>query len=61
MGENEGERKPFRFLGDAEFKRLDAKDKAMYLVRAQQELEEQQNLLRGQRRTLTTEIAKSGR
>ena len=61
MGENEREQKPFRFLADAEFKKLTAKDKAMYLVRAQQELEEQQNVLRGQRKALTTDIAKSGR
>jgi hypothetical protein len=46
MGE-EGE-KPFRFLTDAEFAKLDAKAKASYLVRAAYELEERQRALRAQ-------------
>ena len=45
MGEEE---KPFRFLADAEFRALSTKQKAMYLVRAQQELEERQRKLREQ-------------
>jgi len=45
MGEEE---KPFRFLTDAEFRALGTKAKAMYLVRAQQELEERQRKLREQ-------------
>lgn len=46
MGE-EGE-KPFRFLTDTEFAKLDAKAKASYLVRAAHELEERQRALRAQ-------------
>jgi len=42
------EDKPFRFLADAEFRALSTKQKAMYLVRAQQELEERQRRLREQ-------------
>jgi hypothetical protein len=45
MGEEE---KPFRFLADTEFLALSTKQKAMYLVRAQQELEERQRKLREQ-------------
>ena len=45
MGE---EQRPFRFLADEEFRRLDAKQKAAYLVRAQQELAERQQKLRDQ-------------
>jgi hypothetical protein len=51
MGE-EGE-KPFRFLTDAEFARLDAKAKAAYLVRAAHELEERQRVLRAQIKIVT--------
>ena len=47
-----GEQKPFRFLADEEFRRLDAKAKAAYLVRAQQELGEQQQKLREQLKDL---------
>lgn len=45
MGEEE---QHFRFLSDAEFQRLGVKQKALYLVRAQQELEEKQRILREQ-------------
>ena len=45
MGEEE---KPFRFLSDEEFRRLGAREKAAYLVRAQQELGERQQKLREQ-------------
>ena len=40
--------RPFQFLSDAEFQKLDVKEKALYLVRAQQELEEKQRILREQ-------------
>ena len=40
--------KSFRFLSDAEFRALGTKEKALYLVRAQQELEERQRILREQ-------------
>jgi len=60
MGEKDGEQKPFRFLSDGEFQRLGVKDRAVYLVRAQQELEERQRLLRDQRKDLTKHIAKNG-
>ena len=43
-----GEEKPFRFLTDAEFAKLAAREKAMYLVRASQELDERQRTLREQ-------------
>jgi hypothetical protein len=42
------EEKGFRFLSDAEFRVLGTKETAVYLVRAQQELEERQRLLREQ-------------
>ena len=45
MGE---EQKPFRFLANGEFQSLTTKEKALYLVRAQQELEEKQRILREQ-------------
>ena len=45
MGEQE---KPFRFLSDDEFRHLGAREKAAYLVRAQQELGERQQKLRAQ-------------
>ena len=47
----------FRFLSDEEFVRLAAKEKAMYLVRAQQELEERQRLIRIQMHRLAADIA----
>jgi hypothetical protein len=50
MGE---EQKPFRFLTDAEFAKLDAKAKAAYLVRAAHELEERQRVLRAQIKIVT--------
>ena len=45
MGE---EHKSFRFLSNGEFQGLTTKEKAVYLVRAQQELEERQRILRAQ-------------
>jgi hypothetical protein len=45
MGEGE---KLFRFLADEEFRRLGSREKAAYLVRAQQELAERQQKLREQ-------------
>ena len=51
MGEER--EKPFRFLTDAEFARLDAKAKAAYLVRAAHELEERQRVLRAQIKIVT--------
>jgi hypothetical protein len=40
--------KNFRFLSDREFAALDTKQKALYLVQAQQELDERQRVLRQQ-------------
>ena len=57
MGE---EQKPFRFLTDEEFRRLESKQKAAYLVRAQQELAERQQKLRDQLSDLVKQ-QKSGR
>lgn len=57
MGE---EQSPFRFLTDEQFRRLGPKDKAAYLVRAQQELAEQQLTLREQLKDLIKQ-QKSGR
>jgi hypothetical protein len=51
MGE-EGE-KPFRFLTDTEFAKLEPKAKASYLVRASLELEERQRVLRTQIKIVT--------
>lgn len=51
MGEEE--QKPFRFLTDTEFAKLDAKAKAAYLVRAAHELEERQRVLRAQIKVVT--------
>ena len=45
MGE---EQRTFRFLADDEFKRLGSREKAAYLVRAQQELADRQLKLREQ-------------
>jgi hypothetical protein len=39
---------PFRFLTDAEFFRLDERERVAYLVRAQQEVQEHQRVLRAQ-------------
>ena len=49
MGE---EQSPFRFLTDEQFRRLGSREKAAYLVRAQQELAEQQLTLREQLKDL---------
>ena len=49
MGE---EQAVFRFLADDEFKRLGSREKAAYLVRAQQELAERQLKLREQLKDL---------
>ncbi len=57
MGE---EQSPFRFLTDEQFRRLGAKEKAAYLVRAQQELAEQQLMLRQQLKDLMKQ-QKNGR
>jgi hypothetical protein len=38
----------FRFLTDAEFFRLDERERVAYLVRAQQEVQERQRVLRAQ-------------
>jgi hypothetical protein len=57
MGEEE---KPFRFLADEEFRRLGAREKAAYLVRAQQELAERQRRLREQLKDLMKQ-QKNGR
>jgi len=46
----------FRFLPDAEFQKLGVKDKALYLVRAQQELEERQRVLRQQMEALVRRV-----
>jgi hypothetical protein len=46
------EEKPFRFLTDSEFQRLGSREKAGYLVRAQQELAERQQKLRDQLKDL---------
>lgn len=54
MGE-ENKREPFRFLSDWEFSELTSKDKAAYLSRASQELEQRQRLLREQMRVLQSE------
>jgi hypothetical protein len=54
------EQSPFRFLTDEQFRRLGPKDKAAYLVRAQQELAEQQLTLREQLKDLIKQ-QKSGR
>ena len=56
MGEEGKQSEPFRFLGEAEFKALDTKRKALYLVRAQQELEEKQRVLRLQAQELAKRI-----
>jgi len=45
MGEEQG---TFRFLSDGEFQRLASREKAAYLVRAQQELADRQLKLREQ-------------
>ena len=58
MGE---EQRPFRFLTDDEFRRLGAKEKAAYLVRAQQELAEHQLTLREQLKDLMKQQQKNGR
>ena len=49
MGE---EQRTFRFLADAEFQRLASREKAAYLVRAQQELADRQLKLREQLKDL---------
>jgi len=46
----------FRFLGDDEFRALDVKQKALYLVRAQQELEERQRVMRLQLQDLAKKV-----
>jgi hypothetical protein len=56
MGEEEKRGEPFRFLADAEFKALDTQGKALYLVRAQQEVEERQRLLRSQLEELVKKV-----
>jgi hypothetical protein len=60
MGEENGEKKPFRYLTDAEFRALPVKDRAVYLVQAQQELEIRQQALRAQRESLAKVIARNG-
>ena len=57
MGE---EQRSFRFLTDDEFGRLASKEKAAYLVRAQQELAERQLTLREQLKDLIKQ-QKNGR
>ena len=49
MGEEQGS---FRFLTDGEFQRLVSREKAAYLVRAQQELADRQLKLREQLKEL---------
>lgn len=56
MGEEQQHGEPFRFLGEPEFKALDTKRKALYLVRAQQELEERQRILRVQLQELAKKV-----
>lgn len=51
----------FRFLSDAEFARLNTRDKALYVVRAQQELEERKKAIQSQMFALIKEQQKSGR
>jgi len=55
MGEEE-QGEDFRFLGESEFNALDTKRKALYLVRAQQELEERQRVLRVQMQELARKV-----
>ena len=57
MGDEE---KPFRFLTDDDFRRLGSREKAAYLVRAQQELAERQQKLRDQLKDLM-KLQKGGR
>jgi hypothetical protein len=57
MGE---EQKSFRFLTDDEFRRLASREKAAYLVRAQQELADRQLKLREQLQDLVKQ-QKNGR
>jgi hypothetical protein len=57
MGE---EQKSFRFLTDDEFQRLASREKAAYLVRAQQELADRQLKLREQLQDLVKQ-QKNGR
>jgi hypothetical protein len=47
---------PFRFLTDAEFKVLSVKERAEYLMRAAQELEDKQRLLRQQLQTFSPSV-----
>ena len=54
MGQ-ESQREPFRFLSDWEFSELSSKDKAAYLSRASQELEQRQRVLKAQIQMLLTE------
>ena len=54
---NQGRKRPFRFLTSEEFSELDLKEQALYLVRAQQELEAQQELLRQYRQKLAAQVA----
>jgi hypothetical protein len=53
MGEGES---GFRFLSDAEFERLDVKAKALYLVRASQEIEMRQRAMRAQLESLSNQF-----
>ena len=46
----------FRFLTHEQFAQLDVKAKALYLIRAQQEIENQQDILRCHRERLTAQI-----
>ena len=54
---DQGTKPPFRFLTSEEFSGLDLKEKALYLVCAQQELEAQRDILRQHREDVTAEVA----
>ena len=62
MGEQQQDESPgeFRFLSDAEFATLSTRDKALYVVRAQQELEERKKAIQSQMFALIKEQRKSG-
>jgi len=55
-GMNARQADDFRFLPDDEFQKLDVKGKALYLVRAQQEIEERQRILRQQMEALLKRV-----
>jgi hypothetical protein len=55
-GPNLTERKQFRFLTAEEFQVLPVQERADYLVRAQQELDERQRLIREQMQLLAKDV-----